>query len=116
MADFVNIELKDALARFDFRAVYGGLELGIGVSLIVAALRKPWRQPALNMACLVLGGLILGRLISVSIDESPGVVGWVLLGLEVALVGVAGFASLRLQRARAEERAQAVAKEQTAAV
>lgn len=115
VADFVNIELKDATARFDFRAVYGGLDLGIGVFLVVAALRKPWRLPALNMASLVFGGLTLGRVVSLAIDEKPGVVGWGLMGLEVVLLAIAAFALVRLHRARAEERAQERADEQSAA-
>jgi hypothetical protein len=115
VADFMNIRLDDALARFDFRAVYGGLQLGIGVFLVGAALRKPWRLPALNMANLVLGGLILGRVVSLAIDEPPGIIGFVLLGLEVALLAVAVFALLRLHRARAEERAVVRADEQSAA-
>ena len=116
VADFVNIELKDSLARFDFRAVYGGLDLGIGAFLVIAALRKPWRLPALNMSCLVFGGLILGRVVSLALDEGPGVVGWVLMGLEVAVLAISAAALLRLHGARAEERAQERAAEQSAAV
>ncbi len=119
VADFVNIRLDDALARFDFRAVFGGLQTGIGAFVIVAALRKAWRLPALNMASLALGGLLLGRVVSLAVDESPGLIGWTLLGLEVALISVILFSFLRLHRARAEERAeeraQVVADEQSAA-
>lgn len=115
VADFLNMRLDDALARFDFRAVYGGLQCGIGAFLVVSALRTPWRMPALNLSLLVLTGLIFGRLVSVAIDEPPGVTGWILLGLEVSLIAVLAFGWVRLKRARAEQEAQAVAAAQTAA-
>ncbi len=116
VSDFVNIELKDALARFDFRAVYGGLQLGLGLWIGVAALRKPWRLPALNLAALALGGLLLGRVLALLLDaESPGPIGYGLMGLEIAALGVTVFAMIRLRRARAEEVAQERAVAQTEA-
>lgn len=116
VSDFVNIELKDALARFDFRAVYGGLQLGLGLWIGVAALRKAWRLPALNLTMLALGGLLAGRLLSLALDaESPGVIGFGLMGLELAGLGVTVFAMIRLRRARAEEAAQERAAVQTEA-
>ncbi len=116
VADFVNIKLEDALARFDFRAVYGGLQLGLGLWIGVAALRKAWRLPALNLTALALGGLLLGRALARALDaESPGPIGFGIMGLEVAGLAVTAFAMVRLRRARAEEVAQERAVAQTEA-
>ncbi len=116
VADFVNIKLEDALARFDFRAVYGGLQLGLGLWIGVAALRKAWRLPALNLTALALGGLLLGRALALALDaESPGPIGFGIMGLEVAGLAVTAFAMVRLRRARAEEVAQERAVAQTEA-
>jgi uncharacterized membrane protein len=59
-ASAVHIELRNAMAVADLRAVYGGMDLGLAVFFVVCALRR-WIQPGLLASALVFGGLAYGR-------------------------------------------------------
>lgn len=56
-----GIELPTGPSRIEFRAVYGGIEAGIGVFLALCATRSAWVQPGLAAAALISGGAGLAR-------------------------------------------------------
>ena len=58
-------------ARSDVRAVYGGIELGVGAFLAVCARRSSWRRAGLTAQGLLFGGAVLGRLVSLAVDGPP---------------------------------------------
>lgn len=74
-------------ARNEVRAVYGGFGLAVGLMLLAT----PW-LPALRAGVLVavsiaLLGMAAGRLISVLLDGSPGLLPWLFCGFELVLSG-----------------------------
>lgn len=64
----IGITVSGDPAATEFRAFYGGLELGLAAFLITAAFRPSWRMPGLWLALLSNGGIALGRLIGVAVD------------------------------------------------
>ena len=58
----LEISLPTATARTDVRATYGGLELGLGIFLVLCALRREWIRPGLWALALSTGGFATGRL------------------------------------------------------
>ncbi len=83
-----GISASGAPAATEFRAFYGGLELGLGALLLAASLRPAWRVPGLWLVLAANGGIALGRLVGVAVD---GV--WVPF-FAYALVWELGFAAL----------------------
>ena len=71
MITYIDIQLPTATARADFAATYGGLELGIGIFLMVCANRADWLEPGLWAATAALAGFAVVRLISVIFASNP---------------------------------------------
>jgi hypothetical protein len=67
----VELDASTPSARSDVRAVYGGIELGVGAFLAVCARRAPWQRAGLTAQALMLGGAALGRVASVAADGLP---------------------------------------------
>ena len=100
MASRVGLSLADALADNDVRAVYGGLQLGIGSFLASCATRPDWEVPGLVAALLAFGGLAAARVVSLAVVGAPGPLGLLLHAGEVAGVAASLFA---LSRARSRQ-------------
>jgi len=92
-----GIGLAGATADGDVRAVYGGLELGLGIFFAGAVARPAWHRPALLAAALAFGGLAAGRLLSGLVVGPPEPLGLTLLAAEVAGLALA-LAALRRTR------------------
>lgn len=84
----LDITLGSASAIADFRAVYGGLSLGVGVLFALSLREVSLRPTAVLLATLTAGGLMLGRLITMVTDGMPGPLVLVFLGSEVIAVAV----------------------------
>jgi Domain of unknown function (DUF4345) len=54
--------LSSAVARTEVRAMYGGLQMAIGIFALLGAFRRKYREPALVFFVLALTGLALSRL------------------------------------------------------
>ena len=95
----IGIELGSVNASGDVRAVYGGLEIGLGLFLAYCAL-DPARIPLGVLASLgTLGGMVLARGLSALVDGAPSGIGWLLWGAEAACAGLALAAWLRVRGA-----------------
>ncbi len=55
-------------AATEFRAFYGGLEVGLGALLIAAAFKPAWRGPGLWLVLASNLGIALGRLFGIAVD------------------------------------------------
>ncbi|MBL8986973.1 MAG: DUF4345 family protein [Gemmatimonadetes bacterium] len=60
----MKIQVSPERALLEIRAMYGGLELGLGVFFIVAVFRERWIRAALGAQFLVLGGMGSTRLLA----------------------------------------------------
>ena len=88
----VNIAASSGTALADIRAVYGGLDLGVGVLLAYCLMRNEIRTGLL--ACVfTLGGLALGRVYGILLDTEQdsityGLLAAELIGAATAVVGL----------------------------
>lgn len=67
----LGIELRDAAAIADFRAMYGGMSFGVGLLFTAALTRREWSAPALFTISTTSGFLLLGRILTMAIDPEP---------------------------------------------
>lgn len=72
-----------ATAMTELRAMYGGLEAGIGTLCLCALFRRSLVQPALLMLCFICGGLALTRPAGLFLDGSASAYTFFALALEV---------------------------------
>lgn len=84
----IGITATGAPAATEFRAFYGGLEVGLAALMLYAAAKPQWRIAGLWLVIATNGGIAAGRLLGVAID---GV--WVPF-FTYALVWEVGFAAL----------------------
>lgn len=81
----------------ELQAFYGGLEIGLGVFLGIAALRPDWRRPGLWLVLASNGGIGLARLAGIAgSGEFTPFFGWALAWE----FGFAVLAALALARGR----------------
>lgn len=95
--------LNSATALSNFRSAQGGLQLGLGVFLVLAGLRADWHPPGLWAQALTSGGFLVGRFTSLALDGQPRPVTFVVIGLEVLGVASAlGVLGVRRREARVQ--------------
>ena len=92
----VDLVPTTATARSDVRAVFGGLELGVGAWLALCVRRPAWHRPALVAQALAFGGLAAARLLSLGLDGVPRAVTFALWVPELAGMALALLALRRL--------------------
>ncbi|XDD49371.1 DUF4345 domain-containing protein [Leptospira sp. WS92.C1] len=71
LASLIGITLEGTAALADFRAMYGGLCLGIEAVLLIGIIKAEWRTFSVLLACTTAGGLLLGRVYTLLLD-GPG--------------------------------------------
>jgi hypothetical protein len=86
----VDLGINTLKARNELLANYGGMQIGIGVYLLLSCYLVSIRKSALLAQFLIVGGLACGRLVSIAWDGNPGSFNNFLLGLEsgVALISL----------------------------
>ncbi|MDQ3712128.1 MAG: DUF4345 domain-containing protein [Acidobacteriota bacterium] len=84
MASIVSIELPTPSAVIDFRATYGGLEIGLAGFFTICALRDSWLRLGLVAQTVSLGGFAFGRIIGLILDGTPQPIIYYLLVAECA--------------------------------
>ncbi len=72
LMDPLGIALSSPDARSEIRAAYGGMHLAIGLLLLYAAARPGSRTAGLWLVLCFMGGLTVGRLVSLVVDGVPG--------------------------------------------
>jgi hypothetical protein len=92
----VGITAANPAGLIELRALYGGLELGLGIFLLLCAARPAWRRPGLWSVLLGNGGMGLTRLAGIALS------GVFTPFLAMALVWELGFAALAAWALRGE--------------
>lgn len=78
----VEVTVRNAAGATELRAMYGGLELGLGIFGVLAALRPAWRVPALWAFTLAVGCLGAVRGLSSLLTEGHSPMLWKLFATE----------------------------------
>lgn len=84
LGGFVDVILPTPTARADFRATYGGFELGFGAFLALCAARRECVRLGLLASGLCLLGFAAGRALSLLLDGAPRRIVLLLLAAELA--------------------------------
>ena len=61
LAEAAGILSTTATGNIELRAMYGGLQAGIGALAFTGALRPAWTRPVLFAGCFLFGGLAVTR-------------------------------------------------------
>jgi hypothetical protein len=64
LADAAGIVSTTATGNIELRAMYGGLQAGIGALALAGALRPVWMRSVLFAGCFLFGGLAVTRLLA----------------------------------------------------
>ena len=70
-----GLGLQNTLAFSEIRTFYGGLEVGMGGFLVYATLHPLHLHTGLVAQVAIFAGLIVGRIVSLLLDGSPGLAG-----------------------------------------
>jgi hypothetical protein len=94
LARFVRVDTTDPITRTEIRAFYGGLELGLGLFLLVGAFIRRWIAPALVATILAFGATAAGRALGLILDRPtvPTVLLFLLVEVAFAILGAAALA------------------------
>mgnify|MGYP003397508677 FL=1 len=89
----VELNINTVSALNELRANYGGLQIGMGLFLLAGLCCKTMTRPALLAQALIVGGLALGRFVSIALDGQPNefVQGLIVLESVTALLSLALF-------------------------
>jgi len=68
----MSLSIDGLIGFSEARGNYGGLLTAVGVMTLVSAYRPAWRQAVFLMLAFLNGGYVVGRLVSIAIDGSPG--------------------------------------------
>jgi hypothetical protein len=79
----LGVHLDGVNSYNQMRGTAGGVTAAIGAFLIYSASQPRLRLAALWMASVVLGGLELGRIVSIVVDGAPGRLIWIYMGVEI---------------------------------
>ncbi|MFN7922233.1 MAG: DUF4345 domain-containing protein [Bryobacteraceae bacterium] len=90
----VEIVVGTPTARTDFRATYGGFNIGIGVFLLLCALQKEWLRPGLWAQICIFLGYAMGRGFGLLTDAEPVRMMYWLFATELSGAAL-GLAALR---------------------
>lgn len=88
----LDLHLSSVTAFNEMRANYGGMHLGMGLMLLVAAFKKQYRLAGLWLVCIFTGGLLFGRAVSMFLDGRPNDVLWSITLFELVAVALGAIA------------------------
>lgn len=92
MANIVGIEADRGRASIEVRAMYGGLELALGVFFLVATSRTRWFRAALAVQALGFAGLAAGRIVGMALDGvDRRMIGLTVIEIGGAVLGLVAF-------------------------
>ena len=97
VGEAAELGLASEVAVAEVRAMYGGLQLAIGVLALLGSFRPALEKTALLSLCFLFAGLAGGRLFAIALASEAGVYNYAAFGYEAASV----LAAIALVRVRA---------------
>lgn len=91
VADPYGLTAEGVDAKNYLRSGAGGVAIAAGAVQIAGVFLPVLALPALVMVVTMLGGLVVGRLISVALDGNPGLVPWISGALETLGLVLGGY-------------------------
>lgn len=70
-AGYIGYALTNADSRIEMVAMYGGLEIGIGVFCLLGAIKPEYTKAGLLLIIFTVGGLAIGRHYSFALNNDP---------------------------------------------
>ncbi len=84
MMQTIDIAVASPLGLGDIRAIYGGMQIGAGVLLLLASRRAELVRPGLIAAAILFAGMFGGRVFAMLLDGAPPAFGWLLAFAELS--------------------------------
>ncbi len=103
MLSRIDVKPTSVIGTTELRAMYGGMELGLGAFFALAMAKREWTLPALTAQALGLGGLAAARIGSILHDRPRGAMIKALAVAELT-AAVLGAVALIADRDRAARR------------
>ncbi len=99
-AEFIGYHLDFGGTTVEVVAMYGGLQIGLGITYIVAAAKSDFTVQGLKLLLIILGSVAIGRFFGLIVH---GVDGYNIAALfyELTTIGLA-ISALVLERAKAQ--------------
>jgi hypothetical protein len=88
LAEGAGVAFTNATGSTELRAMYGGLQVGIGALAAAALVRRDLVRPALVALAFLAGGLFLARISGSTLDQGWSQYTGMALALEVTITGV----------------------------
>jgi hypothetical protein len=92
MMELVGLQLTTATAAADVRAIYGGLQLAVGVFLLACARRDDWMLPGLLATSYVFSFVAGARIVGIARDRATDGVTLGALAVEISCAVIGAFA------------------------
>lgn len=89
LSNDAGVTYRNATGSAELRAMYGGLQCGIGVLALVAVLVRSLVRPALTTLAFLVTGLFFARLAGAFMDGAFSIYTLSALGMEVVIASVA---------------------------
>lgn len=88
-ARLLGLEVVDLRGLSQVRATFGLLHMALGAVIVRGSLRRPGSETYLSAAALLIGGVVVGRLLSIVVDGAFTLLNVLfLVGEAVALAGI----------------------------
>lgn len=101
MAGVLHLSLSAPSARIEVRAVYGGMQVGLGVFLLVCAMRRNLLRVGLSAAACVFTGLAVARFFGLMLEGFSQPLMLIVLMLEAMVAVLATWGAATTPGARA---------------
>ncbi|MFN2475602.1 MAG: DUF4345 family protein [Chthoniobacterales bacterium] len=91
MARMVDLELPSAAARADYRSIYAGSQVAIGIFFVIAARSSAWLAPGLAAVAFFACGFGVARLSSLALDRAKWQFQYIVGALEIGAGAIAAW-------------------------
>ena len=89
MASAIGLIPESPAGFTELRAVYGGLEIALGIFLVVTGCRANWSEIGLWLLLSCYGGITTGRIIGILLDQPDDIFTLELLSFEAGSLLIA---------------------------